>query len=261
MKLISMGREALVLFGLMIRKKGDDIMLHLTYVGEEGKHAVDFEPINDHVVQLTGDIPVKGNGFTLSRIDSDDAWDYTAYRTVYKLIDGGVQYSNDGSVYVAPPEPEPEPGPAPYEPTLEEVKEDKKQMIHLMYQEVTAQGIDVELSTGRQHFPLGSEDITFLMGKRFELESGAAEVSYQDSNNRCMFLSSEDMLAIITAALTFINVQTTYRNNLCEWVDQCKTIEEIEAVYYGADIPPEYQNEVYKRHMQQQGGKGDEEGV
>lgn len=234
-------------------------MLHLVYVGEKVKHAVDFETINDHVVQISGDVPVKGNGFTLSRIDNDDNWDYTNYRTVYKLIDGGVQYSNDGSVYVEPPDPEPAPDPEPYVPTLDEVKQYKKQEIEATHQTVIAGGIDVELSTGVQHFPLENEDITFLFGKKIELESGAEEVSYQDSDKRCMFLSSTDMQSIITAAFTFINVQTSYRNNLFEWVDQCKTTEEVEAVNYGVTIPPEYQNEVYARYMQQQGGKSDEE--
>ena len=185
-------------------------MLNLQYVGDTTKYPVNFRRISDHVVQVTGKIPVKLSGFTLSRLVPDN-WrpDYSRYNTVYREINGGVQFSDDGSVYVAPPEPEPLPDPEPYVPTLEEVKEGKKQEIRLMYQSVTANGIDVNLSVGRQHFPLGSEDITFLMGKKIELESGAAEVSYQDSNNRCMFLSSADMQAIITAALTFFNVQTT----------------------------------------------------
>lgn len=235
-------------------------MLNLQYVGDATKYPVSFCKISEHIVQVTGKIPVKLSGFTLTRIIADE-WqaDYSRYNTVYRELNGGVQFSNDGSVYVAPPEPDPLPEPEPYVPTLEEVKESKKQEIRLMYQSVTANGIDVDLSIGRQHFPLGSEDITFLMGKKIELESGAAEVSYQDSDNRCMFLSSADMQAIITAALTFVNIQTTYRNNLCEWVDLCKTKEEAEAVSYGVDIPPEYQNEVYKRHMQLQGGKSDEE--
>lgn len=237
-------------------------MLNLQYVGDTTKYPVTFRRISDHVVQVTGKIPVKLSGFTLSRLVPDN-WrpDYSRYNTVYREINGGVQFSDDGSVYVAPPEPEPLPDPEPYVPTLEEVKEEKKQEIRLMYQSVTANGIDVNLSIGRQHFPLGSEDITFLMGKKIELESGAAEVSYQDSNNRCMFLSSADMQAIITAALTFVNVQTTYRNNLCEWVDLCKTKEEVESISYGIAIPEEYQNEVYKRHMQQQGGESDEANI
>lgn len=78
-------------------------MLHLIYVGEsDKKYAVDFKSVSDHVVQITGDFPVKRNGFLLSRIDYDDKWDYTEFRTLYRNVEGGAQFSDDGSVYTAP---------------------------------------------------------------------------------------------------------------------------------------------------------------
>ncbi len=41
-------------------------MLHLVYVGEkEKKYAVDFTQVSEHVMQITGDFPIKGNGFIL----------------------------------------------------------------------------------------------------------------------------------------------------------------------------------------------------
>lgn len=234
-------------------------MLNLQYVGDTTKYPVNLRKISDHIVQVTGRIPVKLNGFTLSRL-VEDAWraDYSKYNTVFREIDGGIQFSDDGTVYIAPPIPEPEPEPEPYIPTLEEVKVSKKQEIGMMYQSVIAAGIDVDLSIGTQHFPLSNEDMIFLMGKKIELESGALEVSYQDSGNHCMFLSRDDMQAIIMSAFSFINTQTTYRNNLYEWVDQCTTSEDVEAIIYGIDIPVEYQNEVYKKHMTEM-ERGDEE--
>lgn len=235
-------------------------MLNLQYVGDITKYPVNFKKLSGHVIQITGKMPIKLTGFILSRIVGDE-WqaDYSSYNTVYREIEGGVQFSNDGSVYVAPPEPEPEPEPEPYVPTLEETKTSKKQEIEMMHQLVTAAGIDVKLSTGIQHFPLGNEDMIFLMGKKIELESGAPEVAYQDSNKRCMFLPREDMQAIIMAAFSFVNVQTSYRNNLFEWVDQCKTVEEVVAITYGVVIPEKYQNEVYRSHMIQQEEAGNEE--
>lgn len=228
-------------------------MFNLKYQGEETKYPISFKKISEHVVQITGNFPVKLNGFILTRI-VEDAWeaDYSKYITIYKEVLGGVQYSNDGSVYIAPPEPEPEPVPEPYVPTLEEVKEAKKQEIWGLYQDIVSAGVDIELSTGNEHFPLSDEDQRFLMGKQFELSTGVTEVSYQDSNNHCMLLSSADMQKIITTAMLFVNIQTTYRNNLCEWIDKCSTIEEVEDIVYGTDIPEEYQNEVYKKYMSQQ---------
>lgn len=236
-------------------------MLNLQYVGDTTKYPVNFRRISNHVVQVTGKIPVKLNGFILSRLVPDD-WnpDYSQYNTVYREINGGVQFSDDGSVYVAPPEPEPLPKPEPYVPTLEEIKAEKKQEIAMMHQSIMTEGVDVNLSMGTQHFHLSQEDMTFLMGKKIELESGASEVSYQDSDNRCMFLSSKDMQAVIMTAFAFVDMQTTYRNNLYEWIDQCTASEEIEAINYGSAIPEEYQNEVYKKKLSlQQGGEDNAE--
>ena len=234
-------------------------MLNLQYVGDATKYPVIFRRISDHIVQVTGKIPIKLSGFTLSRLVPDD-WkpDYSRYNTVYREINGVVQFSDDGSVYVAPPDPEPEPDPEPYVPTLDEIKAAKRQEIAMMHQSVIAAGIDVNLSIGTQHFQLSQEDMTFLMGKKIELESGALEVSYQDSDNHCMFLSNEDMQAVIMTAFAFVDIQTTYRNNLYEWIDQCATSQEVEEISYGIDIPEEHQNEVYKRRMQQQRGESNE---
>ena len=228
-------------------------MLELKYVGEETKYNVEFSRISPHVVQILGELPFMDSGFTLSRTGKNDPWHHLGYTTLYRTIDGGYQLSDDGSMYVAPPEPVQPEEPEPYVPTLEEVKAAKKQEIYMMYNADVAAGVDVKLSTGTQHFPLSDEDQRFLMGKQLELSGSDAEmVSYQDSDNHCMLLSRSDMQKIITTALTYVNIKTTYRNNLCEWADQCNTKEAVSQIAYGAGIPEEYQNEVFKMYLAQQ---------
>jgi len=227
-------------------------MLILKYIGLKTEYEVEFSNLTKNMVQVKGDLPAKTYGFTLSRPGKDDGWDYSGFTTVYREMDGIIQFSNDGSVYV---EPESEPEPEPYVPTLEEIKAEKKQEIYSAYNADVAAGVDVELSNGTQHFPLQGEDREFLMGKQLELSGSDAEmISYQDSDNHCMLISRNDMQKIITEALTYVNVKTTYRNNLCEWVDQCEAKEEVGKIFYGADIPEEYQNEVFKMYLAQQGG-------
>lgn len=230
-------------------------MLNLKYINSKITYPVKFSRVSVNVVQVLGDLPFEDKGFTLSREGKKDSWNYTDYTTLYKEVEGGLQFSNNGSVYVTPPEPEPIPDPEPYVPTLEEVKTAKKQEIYTAYNADVAAGVDVELSTGTQHFPLQAEDREFLMGKQLELSGNNAEViSYQDSDNHCMLLSRNDMQKIITEALAFVNFKTTYRNNLCEWVDQCGTKEEVEEIFYGTSIPEEHQNEVLKMYLAQQEG-------
>lgn len=77
-------------------------MLKLTYLGDTKSHMVSFSNVSNNIVQLIGKFPIKKTGFYLSREDKRDNWDYSEYKTVYKKVDGGVQFSNDGSVYVEP---------------------------------------------------------------------------------------------------------------------------------------------------------------
>ena len=76
-------------------------MLSLNYVGEYNSYAVEFDR-NEHVVTLKGDFPIKTTGFYLSQPGKINDLNYTAFKTVYRVIEGGVQFSDDGSVWVEP---------------------------------------------------------------------------------------------------------------------------------------------------------------
>lgn len=230
-------------------------MLTLKYTGQEAIHNVEFSRISGNVVQLLGDLPFSDTGFTLSREGKNDNWAYPEYTTLYRQVEGGLQFSDNGSIYVEPTLPDPVPE-KPYIPTLEEVKAAKKQEIYATYNVDVVAGVDVELSTGTQRFPLTAEDREFLFGKQIELSGSNAEtVSYQDSNNHCITLPREDMQKIITAAFAYVNFKTTYRNNLYEWVDGCITKEDVEQIVYGMDIPEEHQSVSFKMYLAQQEGE------
>ena len=234
--------------------------MYIKFLDSEEPIKCAVSKIAPNVVNLkfAGEIIVNQSGFRAykdEKCEYDIGGDsYLGYTKMYRndettISNNGYQLSNDGSVYI-PPEPVPEP--EPYVPTLEEIKAAKRQEIISAYQMVKATGVDVEISTGTEHFPLTDEDVTFLMGKQFEIMSGTNEkISYQDSENHCKFYSLEDMQIIIQQALLFVNYQTTYRNNLCEWVELCSTSEEVAAIYYGSDIPEEHQNEVFKSYLTQ----------
>ena len=76
-------------------------MLSLNYVGEYDSYEVEFDR-NEHVVTLKGDFPIKTTGFYLSQPGKINDLNYTAFKTVYRVIAGGVQLSDDGSVWVEP---------------------------------------------------------------------------------------------------------------------------------------------------------------
>ena len=77
-------------------------MLVLQYLNDKAKHEIEFNKNSDHVVTIKGALPAKTDGFTLSRKGFNDNWDYSAYNTIYRIIDDGIQFSNDGSEYEPP---------------------------------------------------------------------------------------------------------------------------------------------------------------
>ena len=76
-------------------------MLSLNYVGEYDSYAVEFDR-NEHVVTLKGNFPIKTTGFYLSLPGDINDINYTAFKTVYRVIEGGAQFSDDGSIWVEP---------------------------------------------------------------------------------------------------------------------------------------------------------------
>ena len=77
-------------------------MLNLTYVGESTVHKIEFNRKNSHIVSIKGNLPAKTKGFVLSREGERDDWEYKDYTTIYRELDGEIQFSNDGSVWVKP---------------------------------------------------------------------------------------------------------------------------------------------------------------
>lgn len=233
-------------------------MLIMKYCGSKTVYEVGFSKISPHVVQVIGDIPVKDKGFTLSRDESEDDWDYRDYKTVYRQIDGGVQFSDDGSVYVAPPEPE---EPEPYVPALEEVKAVKLQEIGAACERMIYAGVDVELPGGTEHFSLTEKDQINLFGKQAQMAAGLEKFEYHQDGHPCRYYTKEEMQMIVETALGFVTYHTTYCNALNIWVASLEDADAVNAVLYGCEVPEEYQSEVLKDILaaREAGGKKMEE--
>lgn len=76
-------------------------MLKLKFIGSKTEYDVEFRRISGHIVEVKGAIPEKSKGFTLHRIEEkDDVWDYQEFDTIYRRVEGGLQFSDDGSVWI-----------------------------------------------------------------------------------------------------------------------------------------------------------------
>lgn len=176
---------------------------------------------------------------------------YLDYTTIYReMDDGSIALSNDGSVWTPPAEPEPIPEPEPYVPTLEEVKLWKKNEISTACEKIIHDGIDVVMPDGSvEHFSLESNDQINLFGKQAQLAAGVTQLEYHQDGHPCRYYTAEEMRLIIKEAMEHVSYHTTYCNAMNMWIAGAETVEEVNAIFYGADIPEEYQSEVLKDYL------------
>lgn len=148
---------------------------------------------------------------------------------------------------VAPVERDPE--------TIEEWKSAKKQEISEACEKIIYEGISVTLADGStEHFSLTEHDQLNLFGKQAQLAAGADQLEYHADGQPCRYYSVSDMQAIIQAAMFNVSYHTTYCNAINMWIADCQTAEEVQAIFYGADVPELYQSDVLKAYLLQIAG-------
>lgn len=121
------------------------------------------------------------------------------------------------------------------------------------------EGVDVELSTGVEHFSLTSTDQTNLFGKQAELSAGAEEMLHtiemrmKQVQNLVFTTRQQICRKSLLLPLAFVTYNTTYCNSMFVWLDNLTKASEMAALFYGADIPEEYQSEVLSDYLSQIG--------
>ena len=213
-----------------------------------------IRPMSSHVMQVVfaGSIPIAWGDITIYTEDGTKATTLTGYETVYKQDGRTVELSNDGSVYTPPAPPEPAEPPEPYVPTLEEVRAGKKAEVSAACEQIIYAGINVTLSDGTtEHYSLTEHDQLNLFGKLSQISVGAAQLEYHADGQSCRYYTAIDMQAIIQAAMRHVSYHTTYCNALNMWIAGCQTTEEVQEIFYGADVPRQYRSEVLNAYLVQ----------
>jgi hypothetical protein len=213
-----------------------------------------IQTIELHVLQIVfvGTPPTKWGDITLYTDGGIECATLTGWTTVYRDEGQTVYLSDDGSVYQTP---DPDTGgeilpPEPYEPTLVELQAAKKREISQACETAIYSGVDVKLSDGStEHFSLTEHDQLNLFGKQVQLAAGAEQLEYHSDGQPCRYYSAADMQTIIAAAMQHVSYHTTYCNAVNMWIAGCESTEEVQAIYYGADVPEEYQSDVLKAYI------------
>lgn len=186
---------------------------------------------------------------TLMTRGDDIAGIYKDYNTVYYTDGQTVSLSNDGSVYVEPdiepyidPDIEPEPyiDPEPYVPTLEEVQAAKITEMKNMCDTMIVAGVTVEINGEPEHFAYGLEDQTNIKDA-FDLAiQTGLDVPYHGDGQGCKLYSPADMINIFVAEKSNLTYNTTYYNQIRMYIESLDDIEDVQAIYYGMELPEPY---------------------
>ncbi len=225
--------------------------------GEEAYEIISIMPISEHVLQIvfSGAVPESYGDIAVFTTGGEQCSNLPGYSTVYRDEGQTVYLSDDGSVYTPPEDPGELP-PEPYEPSQEELlaaaQASKRAEVSAACEQITYDGVSVGLSDGSvEHFSLTDHDQINLFGKQVQLAAGVDQLEYHADGQPCRYYSAADMQAIITAAMFHVSYHTTYCNAINMWIAGCETAEEVQAIYYGADVPEEYQSEVLQAYLAQ----------
>ena len=88
-----------------------------------------------------------------------------------------------------------------------------------------------------------------LFGKQVQLAAGTTELEYHADGQPCRYYTAEDMQIITSAAMAYVSYHTTYCNAINMWISGTQSTEEIQQIYYGADVPEQYQSDVLKAYI------------
>ena len=212
-----------------------------------------IRPTSEHVLQIifADAVPVSWDGdIQIYTAGGILATTLVGWTTVYREDGQTVYLSDDGSVYVPPADPEPVTPPEPYVPTLAELQAAKKQEISQACEQAIYSGVSVTLADGStEHFALTEHDQLNLFGKQAQLTAGVNQLEYHSDGQPCRYYSAADMMTIITKAMWHVSYHTTYCNALNIWIVGCESAEEVQQIFYGADVPEQYQTEVLKAYL------------
>lgn len=226
-----------------IKITGSDDIYQIQSIRKSAEHILQIIFCDAVPVSWDGDIQIYTAGSIL-------ATTLTGWTTVYRDEGQTVYLSDDGSVYIPPADQEPVNPPEPYVPTFAELQASKKQEISTACEQTIYSGVSVILADGStEHFALTEHDQLNLFGKQVQLAAGVDQLEYHSDGQSCRYYSAADMQRIITAAMQHVSYHTTYCNAINMWIAGCESAEEVQTIYYGADVPEEYQSDVLKAYI------------
>lgn len=123
-------------------------------------------------------------------------------------------------------------------PTEEELRSAKLAELSDACAAAITAGCDVALTDGSTgHISLTAEDQINLSTATQAVGQGAAGYPYHLDGQLCTLYPAADIMTMARAATAHKLYHTTYYNHLAAWVRRCGSVEAVEAITYGAELP------------------------
>ena len=107
-------------------------------------------------------------------------------------------------------------------------------------------GFDIEAEDGIHHYSYALEDQLNLMNLSAAIARGEEQLSYHADGELCKFYTAAEINEIISAGNAWKTYHTTYFNALKAYINSLETIEEIDAITYGMELPEEFKSDVLR---------------
>lgn len=123
-------------------------------------------------------------------------------------------------------------------PDMSALAENKAAELSAACREAIVSGVDVSLSDGSAgHFSLEETDQINLTTAFNAVQQGATGYPYHADGQLCRVYPADDIIAISNAATAHKLYHTTYCNHMMAWARRAETVEELEGIVYGAELP------------------------
>lgn len=117
------------------------------------------------------------------------------------------------------------------------LKNEKYNQISQTCEDTIHDGFQLETTTGVESFSLEEQDQTNLLTAYNAIQNGKTKYAYHANKTLCRIYTADEIKAIGDAATAHKLYHTTYCNHLFRWLDRVETKEELDQIYYGADLP------------------------
>ena len=140
--------------------------------------------------------------------------------------------------------------------SLDYKKESVLEKMSMACQAAIESGVDVEVSTGTEHFSLDSTDQMNLTNMNILVAAGVSGYPYHADGKVCRVYNAEEITKMATAATQWVTANTTLNNSLVAWINRIETEEELNTVAYSVDALPEDLKKAYYEIVTQASSDG-----